>query len=302
MSWLIYALSAICVLVFSVYVDKFLLSKYFAGKSPGVLILFSSLFAVIVAPVLYLLAPQALSVGATSAVWLLLGGVLNISGTICYLYAVNQDDASAVVPLFQLNPVFALILGWTFLGETLSIAQLTGFLLVFFGVLVVSFDIRGGEMKLRKGVILLMVAATLFFSTNTIIFKSIALEQSFLPSMFWEYTALVLVGLLLFTFVGSYRRQFLSLFEQGAVSIISLNILNEITGVLGYMLISYASLLAPVALVAVVGGTQPFFLFVFGALFTLLAPKFIKENLARHVVIQKLVAAVIIFSGIYLMR
>jgi drug/metabolite transporter (DMT)-like permease len=304
MTWLWTTLGAIFLLVFSTYVDKYLLTRYFKGRDPGVLILFSAFFGVIATPIIYVIEPAALAIPFWSGFWLTVGGLGSITGTILYLYAMNIDEVSVVVPLFQLAPVFNFVFGYLFLHEVLHGYQLVGFVVVFIGSVIVSLDFsRGMRMpKFKARVFFLMAGATCLISINTVIFKSIAIEETFWVSQFWEYAALVLAGFVLFVTIKKYREQFLGVFRKNKVPIISLNVLNEITGAAGYLLLSYASLLAPIAIVSVVSSTQPLFLFIFGALITIFLPAIAQEDVSKPVITQKVIAALIIFFGGYLLN
>jgi drug/metabolite transporter (DMT)-like permease len=256
----------------------------------------------VVTPILYFIDPGALSVPAASAFLLVVGGLANITGVILYLYAMHTDEVSVVAPLFQLSPLFSLTLGYFFLGETLTRYQMLGFATVFIGAVLVSLDLEHRVPRLKWKPFVFMVLATMLLSINGAIFKYVALEEAFWPSMFWEYFALIIAGIILLGGVKRYRRQFFDAFKKDKWPIISFNVLNEITGAVGYLLISYASLLVPIAIVSVISGTQPLFLFLFGALFTLFFPKIATEDLSRKVIVQKLSSAVVIFIGGYLLN
>src|SRR5204862_465959 len=83
--------------------------------------------------------------------------------------------------------------------------------------------------------------------------------------------ALALAGVLLFALAPTYRRQFLHTLRVNRAPVILLNTGNEVIAVVGYLLISYATLLAPIALVSVVGGFQPLLVFALGWLLARMA-------------------------------
>jgi hypothetical protein len=61
-------------------------------------------------------------------------------------------------------------------------------------------------------------------------------------------------------------------------------------------------LLAPIAIVSVVSSTQPLFLFIFGALITIFLPAIAQEDVSKPVITQKVIAALVIFLGGYLLN
>lgn len=113
------ALRAICN-----YVDKYLLSKVFhEEKNLSVLLIFSSIIGIVLLPFIRFFANDVFTISNINKLMMIGGGVVYILSLIPYLYALNKDDASTVVPLFQLVAPISLIMGYFFLGETLSTQQ-----------------------------------------------------------------------------------------------------------------------------------------------------------------------------------
>lgn len=65
--------------------------------------------------------------------------------TVCYLYALNIDEASFVTPFYQTVPIFAYFVGYFVLGETITLAQGLGSLVVIVGALALSSMLVGGD-------------------------------------------------------------------------------------------------------------------------------------------------------------
>lgn len=285
------------------HLDKHLLSKYFKGGHVGSLVLFSALFAAVALPVIYFMDPGVLSVKTSDVLLLIFNGFLLVLAYICYFYALNKDEASFVAPLFQLIPVFGFILGYFFLGETLTRQEIIGALVIIFGAVILSLELTGGSIKVKKVVILLMIASSLLYAINAVLFKFVAVEQQgFLPALFWDFSGKVVIGLLILATIKSYREQFFAVLKQNSTAILSLNILNEVLALVGEAALVFAVLLAPVVLVQVVSGFQPLFVFIFGILLTILAPSFGKELLTRQAIFQKIAGIVLIVIGTYLIN
>lgn len=77
--------------------------------------------------------PQTLAVGPTLSV-LYLGVVISIGAYGFYNYGVSQLPAWQASAYVNLIPVFALVLGWALLDETLTVLQCAGVAVVFAGV------------------------------------------------------------------------------------------------------------------------------------------------------------------------
>jgi drug/metabolite transporter (DMT)-like permease len=302
MTWLWLTLGAQFLFSVGAHVDKYLLSKYFKGAAPGSLILFSALFSFVVLPVLAWVNPAVLSISPPHAGILLLGGALNITGVILSLYAMQEDEASVVATLFQMIPVFNYVLAYVVLGETLTLVQVAAAVLIMAGAVVVSLDLSRPKIAVKRSVFLRMALASLFIAANSVLFKRVALSEDFWVSTFWSYLSLALVGVVLFALVRTYRRQFLRTLRLNSAPVVGLNVFNESIAAVGYVMISYATLLVPVALVSVMSGFQPLMVFLIGVFLTLVFPRLGKESLSKKQVIQKLAAMAGMLVGTFLLH
>src|SRR3989344_9601316 len=125
MNWFLIALINPVAHAFANHFDKYLISRFIKGGAVGTLILFSSLFAVVVLPVIIILNPSVFTtISASRAIILTINGGLLMLAVLFYLYALESDEASYVVPFFQLIPVFGFIVGYFMLGEVLYANQL----------------------------------------------------------------------------------------------------------------------------------------------------------------------------------
>lgn len=297
MNWFIIALITPIAHAAVNHIDKHLLSKYFKGGEVGALVLFSALFAIVGMPVAWLVDPNVLVFSARDISLLMINGLLLVVGFICYFYALNEDEASIVAPLFQVIPVLSFILGYVVLGETLSGTQALGGLIVILGAVFLSLELRGG-VRLKQKVFWLMMASSLMYAVNGVLFKFVTEDlQRFWPALFWDFSGKVVFGVIIFLTIASYRKQFLAVLRENKAVVLGLNGLNEILGIIGEGALVFAILLAPVALVQVVSGFQPAFVFLFGVLLTLFFPGFVRESFSKWHLVQKIVGIVIIIEG-----
>lgn len=284
------------------HTDKYLISRYLKGGSVGTLILFSSLFAVIALPIIYIIHPTVFNtITIRNALILMVNGALLVTAIICYLYALDYDEASVVAPLFQLVPVFSFLLAYLILGEVLLKSQILGGLMIVGGSTILSLKFSEGRLKIKKQLLLLMLGSSFLYASSAVIFKFIALDQGFYDSLFWDMTGKVIFGVALFFLVKSYRQQFLGLLRSNRFGIIGLNSLNEVIALVGEVSIVLAVLLAPVALVESVASLQPVFVFLFGVIITVFLPKLGVESLRPKDLAQKIIAIVVITAGVYLL-
>lgn len=302
MNWFLIALINPVAHAFVNHFDKYLLSKYVKGGTVGALILFSALFAVVALPIILLIKPDVLSTASLmQAVILMVNGAFLTLGIILYLYAIDSDEASYVAPFMQFYPVFGYLLGFFFLKEVLNLNQILAAVLILGGSLLLSIELTAGKKKFKTKLLFLMIGACFFYSINAVIFKSIAVDQGFLNSLFWDLSGKFLFGVILFFSIKSYRVEFVNMIENNGFTVIALNIINEIIGLVGELATVFAVLFAPVALVQSITGLQPLFVLIFGIFLTLTFPKFVQESLLKKHLIQKIVGVVVVTVGVFLL-
>lgn len=303
MNWFLIALINPVVHAFVNHFDKYLISKFLKNGSVGSLILFSALFAVFALPFIYIFKPGVIySVSFGDAVILMVNGAVLVGAIICYLYALEDDEASYVAPLFQLIPVFGFILGYLLLGEILTGRQVVAGLLILLGSLFLSLELSGNGKKIKTRLVLLMVGSSLLYAINAVVFKSVAVNAGFVDSVFWDMAGKFIFGVILFFVIRPYREQFLALIRDNGAYVLGLNIVNEIMGLVGEFALVLAVLYAPVALVQSVGGLQPAFVLIIGILLTKFLPHFGEEKLERKFLVQKFIGIAIITGGVYLLQ
>jgi drug/metabolite transporter (DMT)-like permease len=283
------------------HLDKYLISRYLKGHSVGTLILFSSLFAVLALPVIVFLDPGVFhSITFFQALALMFNGAVLVAAILLYLYALASNEASYVAPFFQFIPIFGFLLSYFILGEVLSFYQVMAICLIVFGSIILSLEISAKSSGIKRNLVLLMLGSSFLYAINAVIFKSIAMNQGFLNSLFWDMAGKFLFGIFLFIVVAQYRRQFISLIKKNSLKVLSLNTLNEILALIGEVALILAVLSAPVALVQSVSGLQPAFVLIIGVILTLFFPKIAQESMSPKVITQKVIGIVLITMGVFL--
>jgi drug/metabolite transporter (DMT)-like permease len=302
MSWFFIALIGPLLYACTNYIDKILLERFFKKGGVGTLLIFSSLVSVCVLPFLFLMDRTVLDVGGIKIFVLAVVGVLNVVVLWCYLMALKDEEASTVVVFYQLVPVFGAILGYFVLGEILTHTQLVAMATIILGTTIISFEIDSeNRFKLRRKTILPMLVAAFCWALESVLFKAVALEENLWRSLFWENLMLALSGGLIFIFIRSYRVSFLSAMRENTGGILSLNFLNEALYISGNIIVSYATLLAPVGLVALTESFQPIFVLSIGLFLTTFFPGVAVEKMHLRHVLQKIIAISITGIGTYLL-
>ncbi len=302
MNWFLIALLPPALWSATNHIDKYLVSKYFKGAGVGALMVFSSLIGLFLLPIIAFLHPEVLSF-SSSSILIAVNGFLYILAVLPYFYALQKDEASICVPLFQLIPVFSYVLAYFVLGETLTNNQLFGGLLIVAGAIGISLDLSDGKkIKFKKEVFWLMMLSSIIFALNFLFFKYFAIQSSFWFVSFWEYVGFAIFAFLLMIFIKSYREQFITVMKTNRVSVISLNGVNEIVNIIAKVSFNFASLLAPITVIWIVNGFQPFFVFAYGVLLTVFFPHISQEKIGRRDLTQKIIAIIVMFVGSYFLK
>jgi drug/metabolite transporter (DMT)-like permease len=300
MSWFFIALCAPVLLACANHNDKFLLSRYLKKKSIGSIVIFSSLFSGVAVPIVLFIQPDVYDVSLVQGSAVVATGMLSVFAAVCYLYALDLDEASFVTPFYQTVPIFAYFLGYFILGETITLAQGLASFVIIVGALALSFEFGPRGMRFKRNVVALMLAASFLSAINGVILKLIAVDKGFWVSLFWGFAGQVMAGLTLLVCVSSYRRDFLGLFKQQKVAVVGLIALSRVLFSVSEAVTLYATLLAPVALVLLVNSFQPLFVFTFGIVLTLFLPRVAEESLGRMKMLQKGVGIGLMVVGGYL--
>ena len=300
MSWFFIALVAPFLWAFVNIADKYLVSKYSEKekeRSSGGLVLFSSLIGIFIAGAISIFVSGLFDIPILDKILLFITGIITIIWIVLYLFTLEIEETSNVVPWFLSVPVFGYVLGYIFLGETLTFFQILGSLVILFGLILLSINFSGNGKKLKKKPLLYMVFACLLVAISGVIFKYVTIEGNFWVSSFWEYFGLGITGILIFLFIPKFRREFMQMNSRGGFKIFAVNTTSELLTVSGNLLTNFALLLAPVAMVYLVGSFQPAIVLFLTILGTKFFPHIVKENISRRALVPKIIAIILMIVG-----
>lgn len=301
MNWFLISLLPPALWAATNHFDKYLVSKYFKDGGVGALMVFSAIIGVFLLPIIIFIQSQVLHY-SNQSILIAINGFLYLLATLPYFYALQKDEASVCIPLFQMIPVFSFILAYLIIGETLTGHQIIGGLIVIFGAVAITLDLSPEKAKFKKEVFLLMMLSSLLYALNFLFFKYFAIHSDFWFVSFWEYIGFAIFSILIMVFVVPYRNQFVNVFKSNRVEVLGLNGINEVINIIAKASFNFASLLVPITLIWIVDGFQSFFVFLFGVILTIFFPKISKENITIKILIQKVLAILIMFFGVYLIN
>ena len=303
MPWFIIALCAPILSSIGNYTDKYLVSHPRKTGGIGSILIFSSLFGSLVLPIAYTLGALPTSVPVIYALILMVNGALTVATLGAYLYAIRDSDVVSVVPVLQLIPIIGFIFGWVMLGETLSASQILGSSIIVLSAILLSLEIEeDARLRFRARSFAYASLSALLFVISGVIFKSTASVVGYWDAQFWEYIGITFVGVVLAASVPSYRQGFVRVVSERRIGVVGLNLVTEGLMVSSDLLLNYATLLAPVALVYSVNALQPAFLFVFALIGAVMAPGLMaRMSLLRKHMALKLISICLMTAGAFIM-
>ncbi len=292
-SWLAFALASPALFGASTIIDKFLIDKRI--KDPVFLTAFGGFIVLAGAAAIFAIRGFGTLPGGQIAALIAIG-IMDEIALVPYYKALSYDDASSIMPFFQLVPVLVLTFSYFFLREALTAAQVAAFVLILSGSFLLAAEkIDAGMFRPRKSLPWVVLTSVLW-AAPAVIFKSMTVDRGF-----WHAAAYTLLGIAAGAFIlfaASYRRSIAQLGVLRADTWAAVG-MNEVIYFLGQMFWFYAIALGPVSLVSVMGGLIPLFVFLYGTAISLWLPKILREDLSRGTVMLKIAALALVLGGVW---
>ncbi|HVA37095.1 MAG TPA: EamA family transporter [Candidatus Dormibacteraeota bacterium] len=297
MRWLPITLAGPILWAISTHLDKYLVERYFKGRSVAVLLVFTALIGLLLLPFIFAYVPGVCALPVRSVSLIALTGVLYMAAMYFYLQALQSNEASVVAPFFQTAPIFAYALAYAVLGERLSRGEVIAGGLIVAGTALLSIEPGHAGPKVNVRLVALMLACAFSLALSSVIFKLFALRDEFWPTTFWTYVGEAVFGVGVLA-VPAQRRLFMLLLRSSTGAVLAINGVNEAVNLAGSLLFRYALLLAPLGLVQAVGSTASIFVFLFGIALSVFFPSVARENLSRGDLLRKALAVTLVALGV----
>jgi uncharacterized membrane protein len=297
LSWVTIALlSASIAAVVSIF-DKTVLYRY--AKTPLTLPLLIGIAQTSVG-IVVLTAGGVPGDATGSAVGLaLISGVLfGISGMLL-MHVLYTQEVSRTIPVTQTAPIFAALIGLSFLDEALSILQWGGVLATVAGAALLSYRSGGGyrTIVLHRPTYLLLSGALLMAIANVL--GKLALDD--LPVMFTHGLRMGSLGLVFLAFSarrapwqdvrGFFAKRSPAIFFFGTNELFIANV--------GLLLLLWALSLGPVGLVTALAGTRAMFVVLYSIGIAMIWKGALGEETTVQAVSLKAASSVLIVGGVW---
>ena len=284
------------------HIDKYMIAGIEESKNNiKILLVFSTFIAgIILTPLWLILSHFTINISFISLISVLFASFIYIIATIFYYKAIEKNDASIVVVMFQMIPVFSYILALILFKETLTIRQIIGSIIILLSAIIISFDFNEKNNNKKFIALLLMTLSSLCYSIYFILFDIGIRNSSYYSCAFWYQIGFLIMGIILLC-IKSFRAPFVNAVKKNGRRYVVLNTTNEVLNLIANLLVNYANLIIPIALVNVLNGFQGAFAFILGVIGTLLLPKYIREDLSKRVIIQKVVCIILGIIGLIIL-
>ncbi|OGF26889.1 hypothetical protein A2331_02485 [Candidatus Falkowbacteria bacterium RIFOXYB2_FULL_34_18] len=255
----------------------------------------------------------------------LLAGMLFLFTLIFWYKALHQSEATRVVPIVgALVPIFSFLFSFIFLNEGLRERHFLAFIVLINGGVLVSIkhtrlyiweetkdrikNIFGNAFggihagyRPSKRLIFNSTISAMFFAAYYVLIKFIYLEQPFIGGFVWSRLG-TFIGVLIMLLVPTWRANIVK-HRKGVKTpgSFSFFIIIRLLAALAFIMINWAISLGNVALTNSLQGVQYIFLLILVIFLSTRYPNVMREELGGGVLVQKIIGATLITTGLYML-
>src|SRR3989338_2353994 len=229
----------------------------------------------------------------------IISGIFLIFGLWPFYLAMYRSEASRVMTLFVGSmPLSTFLLKYFFLGERLNTIQFLAFIfLVSGGVLV--FLKRRNNFRLDLKSVFLTIGSALGIAIGLVLAGEIFRLQGFFSGFFWIRIGYLVASLIIFLWPGQ-KQKILAINTYAEKRSAFLFFSDKTFSILGSGLVKFAISLVSATLVNAFEGLRQFFVLILAAAISFWRPDILKEELKGIVLWQKVIAAILVCTGLFL--
>lgn len=289
--WFYYILIAMFIIGSLALVDKVLVNNFIHDPIAFTMLVALAAFLPFIGLLYFPLKPIAIG----TALLCIIAGFIHTTYVYPYYRSLVFEEVSRVVPLWQLTPIFVLILARLFLHEILPTSDYITFFLIVVGVLL--FSIKREQQLTLSSALYLMITSSIFVALFSVIAKYVYTIEDLFSAFLYIQIGILLSFAILFV-KSDYRKRFLRAFASAGRFASSIAVLDIGIGYVSFVAYSLAVSLGPISLVTVIYAVQPVYVLLAATIIGYKYKSLIQERITRGAFIQKLVAVVLIFIGI----
>lgn len=293
MDWFLYALVAPIVWGALNVLEKFLLSKRF-HEPYTYQILYGALTIPIILVIMVLFPISFDPIYTTAAI---IAGAGALFVFLLYNKSFLIEEASRVIPLARITPLFVAIFAAFFLDEVFGITTYFGIILMVLSAVLISYKKLRGKRILSPALLYILI-----FNIGFAIYKIgtkwiLNSPFGYWSYIFWAGFGSIIGSLILFSFPKPRKYYFSGKLKSNTVALLFGALLMNYLGLLFFLA---AIEKGPVSLVSGTLSIQPFFTLLFVSLISIFMPKIIKEKINKSIILLKLLAILLLVIGTWL--
>ncbi len=308
MNWLVYTAFSVVADSSRIYIDNYISDCYYKGKNAAAQKYFYAVAFIVLAAVLLGIGMVCSLPVVPLGIWIffVVSGLMTSFAGIPYYKVLELDDSTNLSIFVQLSPILYLILGYIFLGDTITVSQLVAFFVILAAPLLVIMSAKkrkAKRLKLKAATYALLYV-TMVVVGNLIFVKQSVAEVAFVTELAFTFLGKGIGNAIIMASMPKWRKRYheVSKASHGKVyrplfATFAACIVKDFT--------QYSAMIAApsVALASVVAdSSKPVVIFLMGIIMTLLWPKFGREDLSRRAVVVHLAATVLIVIGVFLLQ
>jgi drug/metabolite transporter (DMT)-like permease len=230
-------------------------------------------------------------------------GIIGVFALYAFFKSLKINEASVVGPIVgALNPLLALFLGALFLNQTLTQTQYLAFFILVLGAGIITFNLWFGKIGFNRK-LFWMALAGLLFGLSYVLLREAFGGLSFINGLVISRVSGGLFALFLLL-PSRFRTQIL-MGKSGAKNLSKTTLLllfsGQSLGALSTLLIVFAVSLAHPSLVNSLFGIQYLVILMVAVILSRKNPQLLDETLNKKVIFQKILGALILSFGLYLL-
>jgi len=234
------------------------------------------------------------------ALFALFTGIMQAIAALCYIKALSIDEVSRVIPLMRLESIFVIIFATLLINEILIPIKYLAFFLILIGGFLISLKKFKGVFSLSKA-FYFMVLSSFLWGTSDVFIKYLSRFMDFQSYFMFSRIGAFIFAVALFL-IPKFRFNALNNIQRLSKKVLPMILLAEIIGIGGMIIFFYAISIAPVTLVNVLLGFQPFFVLIIASFLSFKFPQILREELNKKVLLTKIFAIILLFVGLFLIQ
>ena len=293
MEWYVFALLAPAFWAMNNVFMKFLITNKFKSY-------FSLIFAVVCIDAIFaLMVPlfTVVSLNVPNSIMGFLAGLLPMFAFWFYSKALMTEEVTRIATLFQLIPVFVVLLSVVFLNEILGPQRYLGIGLIVFASMLISY--KKGKGQFFSKALKFMIPFSIIIATYTIVDKILLGYLDYWSLFFWNILG-TFCGVIFMLLFPKIRNEVIDTFKKAGTKTFITTLIGESLYVVGTLCSLISLSLIDASLASSLFGLQPFFVFFYMLTISLFFSHILKEELGKTVILFKIFSISLMLIGTWL--